>query len=90
MIQIIRNPKIEKLEANIAKNRKTIAFHQEKIDFLEKANAELTQEVTNLKNEDMLELLSTKKLSYEQLERLITRYADGIINDEGDEVTYEE
>lgn len=84
MIETKQNPKIQKLEAEIAKNNKTIMYHQEKIDILLKSNESLKKDVDILKNEDMLNLLSTKNLSFEKLAKLIDAYSDEPEKDEGD------
>ena len=65
-------------------------YHQEKIDILLKSNESLKKEVDSLKNEDLLNLLSTKNLSFEKLAKLIETYSGDSEKDEGDTNTDDE
>lgn len=60
-----QNPKITKIEADIAKNSKAIAYHQDKIGILEKANEGLNSELQQLKNNDIVMLVAMANLNFE-------------------------
>ena len=62
-----QNPKITKIEADIAKNSKAIAYHQDKIGILEKANEGLKNELQQLKNNDIVMLVAMANLNFESL-----------------------
>lgn len=90
MDNIKQNPRIKKLEADISKNEKTIAFHQEKIDNLIAVNEKLNNEIMSLKNNDYIQLIAMANISYEGLAKLLKLSADEEKKDEGDLSTDEE